>query len=513
MARPARVRFAPSPSGHLHVGNARTALFNWLFARGRAGAFILRIEDTDAERSTASSESSILEDLRWLGLDWDEGPDRGGPHGPYRQSERRALHAGAAASLLASGAAYRCFCTTGELEREREAQRGAGTPPRYGGRCKALARDESEARAAREPWTLRFDARADHVRFRDLIHGDVEFPGSQLGDPVIMRADGSPTYNFAVVVDDLAMGITHVIRGEDHLSNTPRQVLLYGALGGAPPEFAHLPMVLGNDGAPLSKRHGAASVSDFRRQGILPEALLNYLALLGWAHPEGREILSAAELAARFGLDRVGKAAAAFDHRKLTWLNAHYLRGAGAGRLARECAPALREAGRLDPWPGTQEAESWLGRALELFAGQMETLEDAPRALRALLQFERALEEDPGAGRALEELSLDADSAAVVASFARRAAARRPPLLLTREAFRETARDVGRETGARGRALFHPIRLALSLADSGPELDRLVPLIDEATRLDPAPSVPSCALRAGLVMDRLPGGGAGRRPT
>ncbi|HZI94928.1 MAG TPA: glutamate--tRNA ligase, partial [Patescibacteria group bacterium] len=369
-----RVRFAPSPTGHLHVGNARTALFNWLYARGRGGAFILRIEDTDLERSTARSEEGILEDLRWLGLDHDEGPGIGGRFAPYRQSERRQRYGAAALRLQQAGDAYRCFCSVQELELERETQRAAGLPPRYAGRCRDVSSSESDRRAAVEPFVLRFRVAADRVAFDDLIRGHVEFPGTQIGDPVIVRADGTPTYNFAVVIDDLDMEITHVIRGEDHISNTPRQILLYRALGAAPPLFAHLSLVLGPDGSPLSKRHGASSVVDFREKGILPEALVNYLSLLGWAHPEGKELLAVDELIRAFSLERVGHAAAMFDMKKLAWLNAHYLRAAAPARLASDCRPALAAADFVPAAAGSTSLEDWIGRALQTYAGQMETL-------------------------------------------------------------------------------------------------------------------------------------------
>ncbi len=283
-----RLRFAPSPTGHLHVGNARTALFNWLLARGSGGVFLLRIEDTDSERSTAQSEASILEDLRWLGLDWDEGPDVGGPCGPYRQSERQSLYRAHLEHLLERGLAYRCFCSPEQLDAERKAALAAGQPARYSGRCRSLQAAEIDRRlAAGERAAMRFavpDGR--DVVFEDAVRGAVRFSTDVIGDPVIVRSDGTPAYNFAVVVDDALMKVTHVIRGEDHVSNTPRQILLYEALGYAPPTFAHLALVMGPDHSPLSKRHGATSVAEFRAKGYLPEALVNYLALVGWS-PRG----------------------------------------------------------------------------------------------------------------------------------------------------------------------------------------------------------------------------------
>ena len=309
---PLRVRFAPSPTGNLHVGNARTALFNWLLARRHGGTCVLRIEDTDIERSTAESERAIRDDLRWLGLDWDEGPDVGGPHAPYRQSERIADYAEAARSLLAAGKAYYCFCSADDLERERREALATGQPPKYSGKCRANDPTAAADRVrAGETTALRFAVPAGRsVTFRDLVRGEVTFETEVIGDPVILRSNGRPAYNFAVVVDDAAMEITHVVRGEDHISNTPRQILLYDALGLPSPAFAHLSLVLGSDHAPLSKRHGATSVAEFRDRGYLPEALVNYLALLGWSPGDSEELLDVTEMARRFELERVTHSAA-----------------------------------------------------------------------------------------------------------------------------------------------------------------------------------------------------------
>ena len=342
-----RLRFAPSPTGHLHVGNARTALFNWLLARGQGGTLILRIEDTDAERSTAASEAGILDDLRWLGLTWDEGPDAGGTVGPYRQSERLGIYREHAERLLAQGDAYHCFCSPDQLDAERKTALASGQPPKYSGRCRQVPAAEAGARlAGGEAAAIRFKVEAvGDVAFDDVVRGHVVFHTDVIGDPVIVRSDGRPAYNFAVVIDDALMGITHVIRGEDHVSNTPRQVLLYRAFGYTPPTFAHLSMVIGPDHAPLSKRHGATSVAEFRANGILPEALVNYLALIGWSPGEGDEILPAGELASRFRLEDVGKSAGVFDTAKLAWVNRHYIKVGDADAARGAGAPVFR-AGR-----------------------------------------------------------------------------------------------------------------------------------------------------------------------
>src|SRR6476659_8705686 len=331
-----RVRFAPSPTGQLHVGNARTALFNWLLARGSGGTFILRIEDTDVERSTRESEGAILTVVGWLGLDWDEGPDVGGPQGPYRQSERLHLYQSYADGLLSAGHAYYCFCTTELLEAQRQAALAAGLQSRYAGTCRAIPPDRARARVEggeRAAVRFRVPTRRDVV-FTDVVRGDVRFHTDVIGDPVIVRADGTPAYNFAVVVDDALMEVTHVIRGEDHISNTPRQVLLYEALGFAAPQFAHLALVMGPDHSPLSKPHGATSVAEFRAKGYLPEALVNYIALIGWSPGGGDELLPIDELARRFSREAVGHSAGVFDEEKLAWANRHYLKIAEPARLA-----------------------------------------------------------------------------------------------------------------------------------------------------------------------------------
>src|SRR5436190_17063501 len=385
-----RVRFAPSPTGHLHVGNARTALFNWLLARGRGGAFILRIEDTDVERSTRESEAAILDDLRWLGLDWDEGPDIGGPHGPYRQSERLQMYGRYAAELLASNRAYYCFCSTAQLEADRQQALKAGRPARYAGTCRRVSREQAKSRiAAGERPAIRFRVPDDRdVVFADVVRGDVRFHTEVIGDPVIVRANGHPGYNFAVVVDDALMEVTHVIRGEDHISNTPRQILIYEALGFAPPTFAHLALVMGPDHSPLSKRHGATSIAEFRAKGYLPEALLNYLALIGWSprtSSDGRsgddnaELMPLDQLAQRFSLDKVGLSAGVFDEEKLAWVNRHYLKLAAPERIAELSIPYFVSAGvSIRP---TADALAFLSSVVPIASMSVDRLAQVPERL------------------------------------------------------------------------------------------------------------------------------------
>ncbi len=338
----ARVRFAPSPTGSLHIGNARTALFNWLFARKHGGRFILRIEDTDRERSRPEWERAILEDLGWLGLHWDEGPDVGGDAGPYRQSERLPTYRAAADRLLGEGKAYFCFCSLPALEAQRQERLARGLPPRYDGRCRAIPSEEvARRRGSGEAAAVRFVVPSERIAVHDLVKGNVEFLGSDLDDFVILRADGSPSYNFAAAVDDCRMVITHVIRGDDHLANTPRQMAVARALGWESPNYAHVPLILGWDGAPLSKRHGSFSIDEFRDTGFIPEAVVNYLGLLGWSPPQGApELMPLNEMAERFILDRVSHSPARFDQGRLLWFNRQYLHRMPLDRLLRLLAPA-----------------------------------------------------------------------------------------------------------------------------------------------------------------------------
>ena len=322
-----RVRFAPSPTGYLHIGGARTALFNWLFAHKMGGKLILRIEDTDTERLKEDSVSQILTSLKWLGINWDEGPEVGGDCGPYYQSERLDIYKKYAEQLLAEGKAYYCFCTSADLEAQREKQRAAKQPFRYARTCRDLSKEEVEQRiAAGESYSVRVKIPLEGtITVHDLIHGDVTFNMDQFDDFVIVKSNGMPTYNFAVVVDDHLMGMTHVLRAEEHLSNTPKQLLIYEALGWEPPKFGHMPMILAPDRSKLSKRHGATSVEEFRSQGYLAEAIVNYLTLLGWGPGDERELFTLNETVDLFELEQMSKKAAIYDTKKLTWMNGQYL--------------------------------------------------------------------------------------------------------------------------------------------------------------------------------------------
>ena len=484
-----RVRFAPSPTGHLHVGNARTALFNWLLARHERGTFILRIEDTDIERSTRESERAIMDDLRWMGLSWDEGVEMGGESGPYRQSERVAVYADHARQLLDRARAYYCFCSPETLAAERAAMLAQGLPPKYAGTCRVIPPTEAAARVAggeRAVIRLRVPSGRE-ITFRDLVRGPVTFHTEVIGDPILVRSDGMPAYNFAVVVDDALMSVTHVVRGEDHISNTPRQILLYQAFEWQPPAFAHLSLVMGPDHTPLSKRHGATSVAEFRAKGYLPEALVNYLALIGWSPGEGEEVLPLDELARRFELTSVAHSAGVFDEDKLAWVNRHYLKTADPARLVELALPFLREHAMVMGEPA-DSAREWLLGIVPALASSLDRLSQLPERMHTVFFY------DAGKTLARDDIRREFEESGprdVVAALAQELQA--SPRLLDRETFRAAAARVKDRTGQKGRALFHPIRVVLTGEPEGPELDLLVPAIDRATVLSPADGVRSVA--------------------
>jgi glutamyl-tRNA synthetase len=380
-----RCRFAPAPSGSIHVGNARTGLFSWAFARHHGGTFVLRIEDTDTSRVTEEAFHGVMDALRWLGIDWDEGPDVGGPHGPYRQSQRLEIYRETAERLVAQGDAYPCYCTEEELEERRRAALARGEPPGYDGRCR-----DPEVRAALaaegRPAAIRFKMpEGDHV-VHDLVKGEVRWGPGQLRDFVLLRSDGTPVFLLAVAVDDLLMGITHVIRGDDLLASAPRNAAVIEALGGTPPAYAHVPQVNGPDGKPLSKRHGSTSVEAFREHGILPEALMNYLALLGWSKDAETTFLTRDELVAAFDLDRVSSNPARFDAQKLEWMNNHYIQRLDDDELAARCLHFLSVAGL------TPELDL-LRRAMPLVRERMKTLAESVELLRFLFTDDVELDE------------------------------------------------------------------------------------------------------------------------
>jgi len=501
---PRRLRFAPSPTGSLHLGNARTALFNWLVARQTAGRLVLRIEDTDVDREVAGSEENILGELRWLGLDWDEGPGAGGAFGPYRQSERHDLYAEAAARLLEAGRAYRCFCDEDRLAVDREKRLAEGRAPHYSGTCSRLSVDEAERRAlAGEPFVVRFATRLEagvdpdaSVGFVDRLRGPVEFPLKELGDTVILRPDGRPTYNFAVVVDDAAMEIDLVVRGEDHLSNTPRQVLLYRALGASVPEFVHLPMVRATDGSRLSKRHGAVSVADYRKQGYPVDGVINALALLGWSPGEDQTLFDPDELLQRFDIDHVSRAPAAFDQAKLEWICSQHLLKTPGEKLATAFYRRLADAGLL-PGELPPAAEAWMTDLSELLKKYVSHDAEVPE-YAAPVFYEGG---SPATDDAHEVMAGDS-ARAVVGALAEQSGPSPPVDLESWQAMKKTVRET---TGAKGKGLFQPLRIAITGRSSGPELDRLVVLVEQGHRLFPGSILP-LAERARRTLAWLDGG-------
>lgn len=475
MVERVKVRFAPSPTGPLHIGGARSALFNWLFARHHGGTMVVRIEDTDLDRSTREYEELILDSLRWLGIDWDEGVGVGGPNGPYRQQERLTLYQPFTERLLATGQAYECFCTEEELEAERQNLIAQGKTPRYLGRCRNLSLQEKEA--------MRAQGRKPAVRFRvpqgkllvvdDLVRGRVEFESDDIGDFIIVKSDGFPTYNYAVVIDDALMEITHILRGEEHLSNTPRQLLIYEALGFKVPQFAHISLILGEDRSKMSKRHGATSVVQYREHGYLPHALVNFLALLGWS-PEGEEeIYTKEELIRLFSLERVSKSPAVFNLEKLKWMNAHYIKKVSAAELTKLCLPQLQRAGLI----GTEltgEQMSWLEQVVAAVQEKLEYLAQVPDFVKVF--FGETVELDEKDTAAQQALALET-SPAVLQAF----------LTKTREVsawdvpqVRQILKEIGKEVGVKGKALYMTVRVAVSGQSHGPDLNSLLALLGPA---------------------------------
>ncbi|MGB8538990.1 MAG: glutamate--tRNA ligase [Acidobacteriaceae bacterium] len=473
-----RVRFAPSPTGMLHVGNARTALYNWLFARHTGGTFLLRIEDTDVERSELRYEAQLIEDLRWLGLDWSEGPEIGGPYAPYRQSARLDIYEQHTRQLLDQGKAYRCFCTTEELEAERQVALREHRTQVYSGKCRALTPKDAIARAAAgEPFAVRLAVPDVPLRFLDIVRGEVEFASEAVGDFILVRSSGIPVYNYVVTIDDALMHITHVIRGDDHISNTPRQVAIYQAFGWALPLFAHLSTILGSDRERLSKRHGATSVATFREMGILPEALANYLALLGWGAEGGtREIFTREELVKEFKLERVTSSPAVFDWDKLHWLNRQAIKHSPRPELGALAWRYFTVVGWLPPQPSASDAVvDWFDRVLELYLPAVDQLQQLPEKAAALWRMAQVAEEDAAM------LTTEAGER-VVRVFTEKIRAEAGAITPPR--FKELMNEVKAESGVKGKELFHPVRIILTGAHSGPEFDKLIPLLEDGSRLD-----------------------------
>jgi nondiscriminating glutamyl-tRNA synthetase len=496
--KPVRVRFAPSPTGLLQAGNVRTALFNWLLAKHHGGSFLLRIEDTDAERSKPKYEKLLMDDLRWLGIDWDEGIDCGGQYGPYRQSERYHIYRKFAEQLVENNKVFYCFCSEEELEKVRQLQLAHNATPRYSGKCRHLSPAEVEANRRKGiPSTLRLRVRPGIVGFNDLVFGRIEIETSQISDPVLMRSDGSPTYNFCCVVDDSLMKISHVVRGDGHLSNTHRQILLYEVLGAPVPQFAHLSTILGPDGQKLSKRHGATSVEEFWRQGYLPQAVANYLALLGWSSSnERQEILSLEEISRRFDLTRIQKSPAIFDNAKLAWMNRIYINASGGGTLVDRARIFFVEAGLIPAQPDAA-VRSWLAQVIDVIKANVDHLDQLPDQTGIVYGYETNPPRiEPGVIDALRK----PEGQAVVREFARLVEEKKS---LTVESYLEIVEQVKATTHQQGRNLLHPIRAALTGRDSGPDLTMLIPLYEEGSGLNLPRKVMSCRERLRAVINTI----------
>lgn len=460
-----RVRFAPSPTGYLHIGGLRTALYNYLFARHHGGRFLLRIEDTDQSRKVEGAMENLLETLRWVGLEYDEGPDCPGEVGPYIQSDRLVLYRNHVDELLAKGNAYPCFCSEQELEDMRARQVEEKRPPMYDRRCRALRPEEVQARlSAGTPHTVRMKAPlTGEVVFQDVVRGEVRVGCKVIDDQVLLKSDGFPTYHLANVVDDHSMGITHVIRGEEWLPSTSKHVLLYEFLGWQLPVFAHLPLLLNADRSKLSKRQGDVAVEDYRAKGFLPSALLNYVSLLGWNTTDNREFFTKDDLIREFSLDRVGKSGAVFDIEKLRWFNAHYLRALPTEELRTLCLPWLQETG----WtlPAQEKLDVILSALVQHLTLPSDIVEEA-----RIFFTEPESHEDPE----MQSILADEASAAVFTAFLELAPKVNP---WHRDALKLLIKQVQQESGRKGKELFMPLRIALTARLHGPELPVIMEIL------------------------------------
>lgn len=469
-----RVRFAPSPTGPLHIGGARSALFNWLLARKLGGQMIVRIEDTDLERSSRESEENILDSLRWLGLDWDEGIAAGGDYGPYRQTERLPLYREATDRLLANGSAYYCYCAEEELEAEREALLAKNETPRYLGKCRNLTAADRERLVAegRKP-VVRFRVPDDQtIVVNDLVRGEVKFESSGMGDFVIVKSDGIPTYNFAVVIDDSTMKITHVVRGEEHLSNTPRQILLYQALGLKGPDFAHVSLILGKDRSKMSKRHGSTAVEQYRSKGYLPEALINFLVLLGWSPVGEEEIFSVDRLIEQFSLDRVAKNPAVFDLDKLNWINGYYIRQSPAERIVDLAIPFLREAGYVEGEitpVNSPDKYKWLTLMVKSVQEHLVYVAQITEHVRIFFHDDIRFESEEA-----REILREEQVPQVLDAFQDKLAAMP---VVDEGSVKALLKSLTKELKLGGKKVYMPIRVALTGQTHGPELFYMIPIL------------------------------------
>lgn len=475
-----RVRYAPSPTGHLHIGNARTALFNYLFARHNDGEFIIRIEDTDQKRNIEDGEKSQLENLAWLGMDWDESPEKPGEYGPYRQSERGEIYQPLIDQLLVSNRAYKCYCTEEELEAERDAQRARSEMPHYSGKCAALTPSEQAEKEAQglKP-VIRFRVpRNTSYTFEDMVKGEIVFESDNIGgDFVIQKRDGMPTYNFAVAVDDHMMKITHVLRGDDHIANTPKQLMIYEAFGWKAPEFGHMTLIINAEtGKKLSKRDESILqfIEQYRELGYLPEAMFNFTALLGWSPVGEDEIFSQEELIKIFDPERLSKSPAAFDGKKLEWVNNQYMKQLDLDVLTEMCLPYLVTEGKIEAQPSGEKLE-WLKKVVSLYQPQMSY------AAEIVNVSELFFNEHPVLDDAAKEVLAGETVPTVLAAFKAQLEAMD---VVDVPSIKAGIKAVQNETGVKGKNLFMPIRVAVSGQVHGPELGDTIELLGKEKALD-----------------------------
>jgi glutamyl-tRNA synthetase len=463
-----RVRFAPSPTGYLHVGGARTALFNWLYARRLGGTFVLRIEDTDAERSSWDMVAGIVDGLRWLGLDWDEGPDIGGPHAPYFQSERLEKYRAMAAQLVAGGHAYYCYCSAESIQQRRAAAEASGAGWKYDRTCCALTPDQiTSLEAAGTPRAIRFKVPEGETDFDDHVHGRISFANDNIEDFVILRSDAQPTYHLSVVVDDIDMEITHVVRGDDHISNTPKQVMLYQAFERPAPGFAHVPLILGPDKKRLSKRHGATSVMEYPRLGYLPEAMVNFLALLGWSPGGDQELMTREELTGRFTLEGISGGNAVFNVEKLDWFNQQYMMRLSGDDLVGRVEPVMREAGL---WRDTYSSSErgWLARVLDLLKPRVRRLPDF--SSEGTFFFKDVELDDAAVAKHLKPAGTRPLLQAMIAAIERSSS-------FTAAELETLVRGLAAERGVKAGALIHATRVAVTGRGNSPGLFEVLELL------------------------------------
>lgn len=465
-----RVRFAPSPTGAIHIGNIRTALFNYLFSRSEDAKLILRIEDTDLTRSSRDFEKLIFKELKWLGIEWDEGPDKPGKYGPYRQSERLHIYKKYADKLLEEGKAYRCYCTQEELEEDRKKSTASGDIPRYSGRCRHLTKEQEEEfiRQGRKP-VIRFKIPDNEkIVFDDMIKGRIEINSDTLGgDMIIVKSDGMPTYNFAVVIDDTLMKISHVIRGEDHIYNTPKQILIYRALGFNEPIFAHSPLILGPDRTKLSKRHGNTYIGQYREMGYLPEAMFNFLSLLSWSPEDNVELMTKEEIIEKFDFKRVHSANPVFDIEKLNWMNEHYIQKSPIERIVDLAIPHLKEAGFIDTVD--DDTYNWLKGVVSLFKDGLHYVAEIKD--HAKIFFTDKLEYD----KKLQNDILNSDESKIVLENVKNALEESTDI--SESSIKALLKDTQKKISIKGKQFFMPVRFAITGEDHGPELIKIIPLL------------------------------------